>query len=205
MEEGIYYKRGSKSDFAAVDMLPGGQDIPRIVIEKITFHETITINGRKETEIFTAKFAPNPWCNKEFVLNSTNKARIAKQHWNDTVEDGTPCEGRINLLKNIAVRLTKEEARDVQNGGTTFGLRVSRIEPASEQEMRRWMIEHGYAAGTIESAPATRKQLPADKVDVVVKWALERGLALEEVEKKYEMSDEVRELVKSKLEDLPSE
>ena len=142
---GTYYKRGSKSDFAAVDMLPGGKDIPRIIITKITFHEQITINGRKESEIFTATFEQNPWCNKDFVLNSTNKARIAKAHWNDIVEDGTACEGRIDLLKNIAVRLTKEEARDVQNGGTTFGLRISRIGPASEEEMAKWMVEHGYA------------------------------------------------------------
>lgn len=208
MEEGIYYKRGSKSDFAAVDMLPGGQDIPRIVIEKITFHETMTINGRKETEIFTAKFAQNPWCNKEFVLNSTNKARIAKQHWNDTVEDGTICEGRINLLKNIAVRLTKEEARDVQNGGTTFGLRISKIPPASEQEMQQWMAAHGYApAGNTPaaSAPASRKPLPMDKVDLVVDWAQKKGLKMDDVEKVYEMSAEVKALVVSKLEDLPYE
>ena len=135
MEEGIYYKRGSKSDFAAVDMLPGGADIPRIVVERITFHEDISINGRKEKDIFVATFAPNPFCNKGFVLNATNKARIAKMYWNTPVEDGTPCEGRINLLKNIAIRLTKEEARVVQMGGTTYGLRVSKIGPASEQEM----------------------------------------------------------------------
>ena len=202
MEEGIYYKRGSKSDFAAVDMLPGGQDIPRIVIEKITFHENITINGRKETEIFTAKFTQNPWCNKEMVLNSTNKARIAKQHWNDIVEDGTACEGRINLLKNIAVRLTKEEARDVQNGGTTFGLRISRIGPASEEEMAKWMDDHGYA-----KAPAQKKVVTEDKVQVVVDWAKKNGLTIEQVADKYDFaSDTVKDAIIdgiSVTEDLP--
>lgn len=200
MEEGIYYKRGSKSDFAAVDMLPGGADIPRIVIEKITFHENITINGRKETEIFTAKFAENPWCNKEMVLNSTNKARIAKQHWNDIVEDGTACEGRINLLKNIAVRLTKEEARDVQNGGTTFGLRISRIGPASEQEMAKWMAEHGYAS----AKPAQKKVVPESKVDSVVAWAKKNGYGFDKVSEMYDFeSDTVKDAIADALNDLP--
>lgn len=203
MEEGIYYKRGSKSDFAAVDMLPGGADIPRIVIEKITFHENITINGRKETEIFTAKFAENPWCNKEMVLNSTNKARIAKQHWNDIVEDGTACEGRINLLKNIAVRLTKEEARDVQNGGTTFGLRISRIGPASEQEMAKWMAEHGY----VSANPAPKKVVPEDKVESVIAWAKKNGYDFNKVAEMYDFeSDTVRDAIADALnvvEDMP--
>ena len=200
MEEGIYYKRGSKSDFAAVDMLPGGQDIPRIIIEEIKFHEQLTINGRKETECWTAKFAPNPWCNKEFVLNSTNKTRIAKQHWNDTVEDGTACEGRINLLKNIAVRLTKEEARDVQNGGTTYGLRISRLGPASEEEMAKWMVEHGYAP-----APASRKVITEDKIDAIVAWARKNGLNIEQIAEKYDFaSDDVRQSVVDNLQDLPA-
>ena len=197
MEEGIYYKRGSKSDFAAVDMLPGGQDIPRIVIEKITFHENITINGRRETEIFTARFAQNPWCNKEMVLNSTNKTRIAKAHWNDIVEDGTPCEGRINLLKNIAVRLTKEEARDVQNGGTTWGLRISKLNPASEQEMRQWMVDHGYAV-------AERKVITADKIEVVVKWAKDSNLDIDQIAERYDFeTDEIRQEIIKQLEDFP--
>lgn len=194
---GTYYKRGSKSDFAAVDMLPGGKDIPRIVITKITFHEQITINGRKETEIFTATFAPNPFCNKDFVLNSTNKARIAKAHWNDIVEDGSQCEGRIDLLKNIAVRLTKEEARDVQNGGTTFGLRISRIPAASEQEMQKWLVEHGYAV-----APQ-KKTIPEDKVQAVIDWAQKNGKTMADLEAMYDMGDEVRNALSGALEDLP--
>ena len=201
MEEGIYYRRGSKSDFAAVDMLPGGADIPRIVIEKITFHEDITINGRKEKEIFTAKFAQNPWTDKEFVLNSTNKTRIAKQHWNDIVEDGTACEGRINLLKNIAVRLTKEEARDVQNGGTTYGLRVSKMGPASEQEMAKWMAEHGYSS----PAPA-KKVVTDDKIDTIVKWAKKNSLNIDQIAEKYDFaSDAVKQAIIDALgsDDLP--
>lgn len=201
MEEGVYYKRGSKSDFAAVDMLPGGADIPRIVIEKITFHEDITINGRKDKEIFTAKFAQNPWCNKEMVLNSTNKSRIAKLYWNTPVEDGTPCEGRINLLKNIAVRLTKEEARDVQMGGTTYGLRVSKIPPASEQEMAKWMVDHGYAAAP---APASKKVIQEDQVQKIVDWAKQNKLSVDQVAEKYDFaSDTVKQAIIDALDDIP--
>ena len=198
---GTYSKRGSKSDFAAVDMLPGGKDIPRIIITKITFHEQITINGRKESEIFTATFEQNPWCNKDFVLNSTNKARIAKAHWNDIVEDGTACEGRIDLLKNIAVRLTKEEARDVQNGGTTFGLRISRIGPASEEEMAKWMVEHGYA-----QAPAQKKVITEDKIQVTVDWAKKNGKTIVDIADMYDFeSDAVKQAIIDQLvvDDLP--
>lgn len=197
MEEGIYYKRGSKSDFASVDMLPGGKDIPRIIIEEIKFHERITINGRKEVEQWTAKFAPNPFCNKEMVLNSTNKTRIAKAHWDDRVEDGTPCEGRINLLKNIAVRLTKEEARDVQNGGTTWGLRISRIGPASEDEMRTWLTKNGY---TQAQQPA-KKEVTEDKIPVVVEWAKKNGKTIADIEAMYVMSQPVHDAIADALSD----
>lgn len=188
MEQGIYYKRGSKSDYAAVDMLPGGEDIPRIVIEQIVFHEKLTINGRKETEQWTAHFAQNPWCNKPMVLNATNRSRIAKAHWDDTVEDGTPCEGRINLLKNIIVRLTKEQARDVANGGTTYGLRISRYAPASEEEMQQWMVAHGYT-----SAPAQKKVITEDKVDTIVEWAKKNGLSLEQIKERYDFENQTIE------------
>lgn len=198
MEEGIYYKRGSKSDFASVDMLPGGKDIPRIVIEEIKFHEKLTINGRKETEQWTARFAPNPWCSKEMVLNSTNKTRIAKAHWNDPVEDGTPCEGRINLLKNIAVRLTKEEARDVQNGGTTWGLRISKMEPASEAEMQKWLIDNGYA-----QAPQ-KKAIQESQIQTIVDWAKKNGYGIEQIAEKYDFaSDAVKQAIIDQLDDLP--
>lgn len=203
-EKGIYYKRGSKSDFASVDMLPGGKDIPRLIITEIKFHERLTINGRKETEQWTAKFEPNPFCNKEMVLNSTNKTRIAKQHWNDKVADGTACEGRINLLKNIAVRLTKEEARDVQFGGTTWGLRISRLAPASEEEMQKWMVENGYA----QPVQPQKKEITADKVAVTVEWAKKNGKTIDDIAKMYNMSEDIRKQISESLapsDDMPGE
>lgn len=176
-------------------MLPGGKDIPRIVIEEIKFHEKLTINGRKETEQWTARFAANPWCNKEMVLNSTNKTRIAKAHWDDAVEDGTPCEGRINLLKNIAVRLTKEEARDVQNGGTTWGLRISKMGPASEAEMQKWMVDNGYAQ--------PKKVITDDKVSATLEWANKNGLTLADIAERYDFaSEDVKKQIEDNL-DMP--
>lgn len=199
MEKGIYYKRGSKSDFASVDMLPDGKDIPRIIIKEITFHEQLKINGRSETECWTAKFEKNPWTDKEFVLNSTNRTRIAKAFWDYKVEDGTPCEGRINLLRDIAVGLTKEEARDVQNGGTTWGLRISKIPAITEEKMKKWMIENGFS---------DKKVITADKIDKVVEWAKKNGKMFEDIASMYDFADDsVREAIADSLgnTDLPAE
>ena len=187
-KKGVYYRMAGKITHAGCECLPAPNfEIERIIISHIDFKDSIKVNGQTKERVFEAFFAPNPYTDLPLLLNSTNAKRIAKQFWDTKVADGTPCEGRINLLENIPVRLCRELTRDPSDGGQVYGLRISQV-PAAE-----------------EAAPATRKQLPADKVDVVVKWALERGLALEEVEKKYEMSDEVRELVKSKLEDLPNE
>lgn len=201
MEQGIFYKRGSKSDYAGADMLPNGEDIPRIIITEIRFHETLMINGRQDKERWTAVFASNPFCDKPFLLNSTNKSRIAKAFWNTKVEDGTPCNGRINLLHNIAVRLTAETARDVANGGETMGLRVSKYPAASEEEMQQWMVSHGYAA-----APAKKKVITADKVDAIVAWAKKNGLTIEGIKEKYDFGgQEVEDAVMDALSgaDLP--
>lgn len=202
MEIGIYYKRGAKSDYASVDMLPNGKDIPRIIIRKIEFHDQLSINGRKETEVWTAEFAENPWTKKPMVLNSTNRARIAKQNWHVKVEDGSECEGRINLLHDIPVRLTKEEARDVQNGGTTYGLRISRIAAASEQEMAKWMAENGYAAGS-----PRKKEMTLGQIDGAVKWARENNKGIEDIKAIYDVPQEVEDALIDALtpptEDLP--
>ena len=190
MEEGIFYKRGSKSDYAGVDMLPNGKDIPRLVITDIRFHETLMINGRQDKERWTAHFAPNPFCNKPFLLNSTNKSRIAKAFWDTPVEDGTACAGRINLLHNIPVRLTAEVARDVANGGETLGLRISRYPAASEEEMQQWLVENGYAQAP---APAAKKVITEDKVGVIVEWALKNGLDMAAIKAKYDFESQTVE------------
>ena len=170
MEEGIYYRKGGKLTHASCEMLPNGQDIGRIIIARIEFKDNESINGRMEAGVWLAHFAPNPYTTLPLVLNATNRKRIAKQFWDTPVEDGTPCEGRINLLKNIPVRLTKEITRDVQDGGQTYGLRISKI-PADP-----------------EPQPG-KKPLPADKVGAVAKWAKGKKFGFEEVLRYYEMTD----------------
>ena len=100
-------------------MLPNGKDIEYIVIERIEFKESENIGGRTEQGVWIAYFAKNEYTNLPMVLNSTNRKRIAKLF--------PQVEGCINLLKNIAVRLTREKTRDVQDGGETWGLRISRM------------------------------------------------------------------------------
>lgn len=187
---GTYYKKGTKSDYASVDILPGGQDILRITIESIEFHESLRVNGRQEKDVWLFKFAPNPFTEKAMVANVTNRTRVAKAHWNDIVEDGQPCEGRIDLLHNIPVRLTKEEARDVQNGGTTYGLRISRYPAASEEEMQQWLVENGYAQAP---APAAKKVITEDKVGVIVEWALKNGLDMAAIKERYDFESQTVE------------
>ena len=180
MEEGIYYRKGGKLTHASCEMLPNGQDIGRIVIARIEFKDNESINGRMEAGVWLAHFAPNPYTTLPLVLNATNRKRIAKQFWDTPVEDGTPCEGRINLLKNIPVRLTKEITRDVQDGGQTYGLRISKIPADPEPQPEK-------------------KPLPADKVDAVAKWAKSKNFGFEEVSRYYEMTDEVATALKEAL------
>ena len=180
MEEGIYYRKGGKLTHASCEMLPNGQDIGRIIIARIEFKDNESINGRMEAGVWLAHFAPNPYTTLPLVLNATNRKRIAKQFWDTPVEDGTPCEGRINLLKNIPVRLTKEITRDVQDGGQTYGLRISKIPADPEPQPEK-------------------KPLPADKVGAVAMWAKGKNFGFEDVLRYYEMTDEVAIALKEAL------
>jgi hypothetical protein len=177
-QKNIHYRTGGKLTHAGVEMLPEGKDIERIIIARIEYKESEKINGRTETGVWVAHFAPNPYTTLPLILNSTNRKRLVKQF--------PECDGYPARLENIAVRLTKEKTKDVQDGGETWGLRISKQPAAAE-------------------AAKPKKVLPADKVDVVVKWALDKGLSVEGIENTYEMSAEVKALVVSKMEDLPDE
>ena len=106
-------------------MLPQGKDIEYIVIERIEYKEREEVNGRIEKGVWVAYFAPNPYTKLPMILNSTNRKRIAKRF--------PECNDYIDTLKNIAVRLTREKTRDVQDGGETWGLRISK-QPAKLPE-----------------------------------------------------------------------
>ncbi len=175
-QENIHYRTGGKLTHCGVECLPNGADIERIVIERIEYKDTETINGRVENGVWIAYFAPNPYTSLPFILNATNRKRLVKQF--------PECEGYPARLKNIAVRLTKEPCRDVQDGGETWGLRISKIPAAPE------------------AAPA-RKAVTMDKVTVVVEWARKNGKTLADIKAMYDMSEEVESKISAELEDLP--
>lgn len=176
-QENIHYRVGGRLTHCGVECLPNGQDIPRIVIERIEYKEKEVINGRTEEGVWIAHFAKNPYTNLPFILNATNRKRLIKQF--------PDCEGYPARLKNVAVRLTKERCRDVQDGGETWGLRISKI-PADAAE-----------------AP-TKKVIPESKVDTIVEWAQKNGYDFEKVAEVYDFeSDTVRDAIADALNDLP--
>lgn len=136
------------------------------------------INGRTENGVWVAHFAQNPYTNLPMLLNATNRKRLVKLF--------PECDGYPARLENVAVRLTKEKTRDVQDGGETWGLRISRI-PAAEEPQKKVVTE--------------------DKVQAVVDWAKKNGLTIEQIADKYDFaSDTVKDAIIDGLsvtEDLP--
>lgn len=181
-QRNIHYRVGGKLTHCGIECLPGGKDIERIIIARIEYKESEMINGRTEKGVWVAHFAPNPYTQLPFILNSTNRKRLVKLY--------PQCEGYLARLENVAVRLTKEETRDVQDGGTTWGLRISKIPAAAEPA---------------KAAPAApqKKVLPEDKVQAVIDWAREKGKTVADLEALYEMSQPVHDAIVDALNDLP--
>lgn len=170
-EQGIHYRTGGKLTHAGCEMLPGGNDIPRIIIERVEFKDRESIGGRMEQGVWVATFAPNPYTKLPMVLNATNRRRLAKLF--------PEVDGCINLLKNVAVRMTREKTRDVQDGGETWGLRISKIPAAPEEAPKK----------------KEKKELTEDKVDAIVAWALEKGKTIEDIKAAYTMSEVVENAI----------
>jgi hypothetical protein len=152
-------------------MLPDGKDIPYIIIEKIEYRETEEVSGRKEKGVWVATFAENPYTKLPMILNATNKKRIAKLARNEM----------INLIKNLPVRLTKEECKDAQDGGLTMGLRISKL-PATEPK-----------AATTTTTPKQKQELTIEHPD----WNncvnfLKGDGAMTSLEARFIISDEVK-------------
>ena len=193
-EQGIHYRTGGKLTHCGCECLPGGRDIQYIVIERIEYKETEEIGGRRENNIWIAHFAPNPYTKLPMVLNATNRKRIAKLY--------PDCNGYINLLKNIPVRLTKEKCRDAQDGGDTWGLRISKMRPTAPQQGAaeiRQQYQQGIAPAPAP-APAQAKQTLELTDDAMVSQAityLKNGGNIEIIKKKYNLSAETeKELLK---------
>ena len=193
-EQGIHYRTGGKLTHCGCECLPGGRDIQYIVIERIEYKETEEIGGRRENNIWIAYFAPNPYTKLPMVLNATNRKRLAKLY--------PDCNGYINLLKNIPVRLTKEKCRDAQDGGETWGLRISKMKPTAPQQGTaeiRQQYQQGPASAPAP-APAQTKQTLELTDDAMVSQAityLKNGGDIENIKKKYNLSAETeKELLK---------
>jgi hypothetical protein len=139
MEEmkGTHWRTGGKLSHAGCEMLPQGNDIEYIVIERIEYKEREEVNGRIEKGVWVAYFAPNPYTKLPMILNSTNRKRIAKRF--------PKCNDYIDTLKNIAVRLTREKTRDVQDGGETWGLRISKSAPTLPQAPKKEVLTTSHA------------------------------------------------------------
>ena len=135
-EKGIHYRTGGKLTHAGCEMLPNGRDIEYIIIERIEYKDREEVGGRTEKGVWVAYFAKNQYTELPMVLNATNRKRIAKQF--------PQCEGCINLLKNIPVRLTREKTRDVQDGGETWGLRISK-QPAKAPQVTKDTLTNTHA------------------------------------------------------------
>jgi hypothetical protein len=112
-----HFRTGGKLTHAGCEMLPDGEDIEYIEFASIQYKESEEVSGRTEKGVWVGYFNPNPYTNLPMILNATNRKRIARL---SGIDD-------IDMLKNFAVRLTKEKTRDVQDGGDTFGLRISKI------------------------------------------------------------------------------
>lgn len=173
----IHFRTGGNITHAGIEVLPSGKDIEYIVLESIEFKERERINGRNQDGVWIGHFAPNPYTSLPWVINSTNRRRLAKLF--------PECEGYLARLRNVAIRLTKEKTRDPQDGGECWGLRVSLI-PAKKTD-----------------APA-KKVIQESQISAVVDWARKNGLNIDNIAEKYDFaSNDVRQTIIDNLEDLP--
>lgn len=185
-QRNIHYRVGGKLTHCGVEVLPGGNDVERIIIARIEYKESEMINGRQEKGVWVAYFAPNPYTDLPLILNATNRKRLVKMY--------PDCDGYLARLENVPVRLTKEKTRDVQDGGETWGLRISKLPPA----------EASATQAPPKAAPAKKKVIQMEQVPVIVEWAQKNGMTIEKVAAVYDFeSDEVRQKVELGLDDLP--
>lgn len=179
-QRNIHYRKGGKLTHCGVECLPEGKDIERIIIARIEYKESEMINGRTENGVWIAHFAPNPYTSLPMLLNATNRKRLVKQF--------PECDGYPARLENIAVRLTKERTRDVQDGGETWGLRISKLPASPEQS----------------PAPAQRKVIQENQVQTIVDWARKNGKTIDDVAALYDFASEtVKNAIADALDDLP--
>lgn len=178
-QRNIHYRVGGRLTHCGAECLPNGKDIERIIIARIEYKESEMINGRTEKGVWVAYFAQNPYTNLPMILNATNRKRLVKLF--------PECEGYPARLQNVPVRLTKELTRDAQDGGDTWGLRISKLPAAPE------------AAPHAKVLPI----LTADKIEAAKNWMAQNGKTIEDVKKQYQVPADLEAKLKESDEDLP--
>lgn len=176
----VHYKEGSKAIHAGCEILPEGKDI-EVVIASIDFKLSERVAGRSESNVWVAYFAPNPYTQLPMILNSTNRKRLVKLF--------PECQGYLNQLENVAVRLTKEPCRD-PDGGQTEGLRISLI-PARQPVVS----QPAPAPAPVQQEAAEKKVLTADSVDKIVAWMKSKKKTIEDVKATYVVPEEIENAI----------
>lgn len=167
-----HYRKAGKVTHCGAEILPEGKDILYIVIDRVEFCEKVDIGGRAETNQFIAHFAPNPYTKLPMVLNRTNQGTLMKLF----PEIGTD----IDKIRNKAVRLTSEKARNIALDMYLPALRISKI-PANPKDAPG-------AKSVTEKQPLTKE----NKIvwDQAVNF-IKSGNSLAKIKEKYEISQEV--------------
>ena len=167
-----HYRKAGNVTHCGAEILPEGKDILYIIIERVEFCEKVNIGGRTETNQFIAHFAPNPYTKLPMVLNRTNQGTLMKLF----PEIGTD----IDKIRNKAVRLTSEKARNIALDMYLPALRISKI-PANPKD----------APGTksaAEKQPLTKEnKLVWDQAVNFIK----SGNSLAKIKEKYDISQEM--------------
>lgn len=172
-----HWRMGGKLTHCGVECLPDGEDVPHIVIQRIVWKNQVSVGGNKQ-DGFEAIFAPNQYTKLPMWLNSTNKKRLAKLGGTDYLED----------IKNLPVALTKELTRDPKDGKSkVWGLRISK-NPAKTPVQPK-----PTPAKTYTPVPLTGEHENWDKCVGYMKG----GGKIEELKKKYTISEEVESQLKT--------
>ena len=178
-EQGIHYRQGGKLTHCGCEILPNGNDIEYIVIKNIDLKGKEFIGGRDEKDVWIANFHENPYTKLPMVLNATNRKRLAKLAKNPM----------INLIKDFPVRLTQEECRDAQDGGTTWGLRISKL-PANKA-----MVANNPTAKANTKSPAVLQVMTEDRIESAVQYLKDHSM--EELQQFYTIPDNIKIMIEN--------
>lgn len=157
-----HYRYGGNLTHIGIECLPNGKDIT-VVIERIEFKESETINGEKKPA-WVAHFAKNPYFTLPMVLNSTNRKRLARLAQDPYLE----------RVKNLPVILTQEMDKAI-GGGKDWALRISLQKPRNTPQ-QQVQVEKPILTSS------------SNNWGDIVKWLQDKG-KIESVIAKYNISE----------------